>query len=319
MPGRAAARRAPGRGRRPGRRRGATRRSLPARPPGRATPCDVGEQLVVAARRPAGAARSTRPGGRAWPAARRPARRRAGSSCRRRRARTCSASRGRRVSRTRAAISASSVDHRAGVAGGAEVLAGVEAGRRDDAERARAAGRAGARPATGRRPRRPRRRAARRAPEQRSTGAVCPKRCTGTIAWVRGVIAPRTGGRVDEQVRRRRRRRAPASRRCRDDRLGRRDERVGRAGSPRRRGRRRRRAARARARRCRWRRRRSASTPTYAGVLALERGHLRPADEARSVANTSLEPGAHLVGDLGVLRGRGRPAGSLIGAAAVRP
>ena len=82
--------------------------------------------------------------------------------------------------------------HRAGVAGGTEVLAGVEAGRADAAQAARAAPVQRGRPATGRRPRRAGCRARRRSRASRPTGASWPKRCTAATAWVRGVMAAST-------------------------------------------------------------------------------------------------------------------------------
>ncbi len=88
-PGGVEARPAPRPAGRPGRRRGATRARCPAAWPGRPTPCDARRAARRSGRRPHGAPRSSRPGGRAWPAAPRPGACRAGSSCPPRRGRTC--------------------------------------------------------------------------------------------------------------------------------------------------------------------------------------------------------------------------------------
>ena len=99
--------------------------------------------------------------------------------------------------RTRSASSASSRDHRAAVAEGAEVLRGVEGERRERAERARprAVGGHGARGLRGVLDDRHA-----RAPRSRATGATLPKRSTATTAFVRGVSAARTVSAVTQHV-----------------------------------------------------------------------------------------------------------------------
>ena len=189
---------------------------------------------------------------------------------------------------------------RTGVSRRAEVLAGVEARRRDAAERARAAGGDRTRPATGRHPRRRRGRASSAIGVMSSIGAVWPNRCTGAIDL--GALGDRRLDRVgvDQEVlvvdvdedrhgadARRRLGRGDERVRRHDDLVARPDadgavgelERVGAVGDA-----------------------DDVLDADVVGVLALERVDLGTADECRGLELRAPHR-QHLVEDLGLLRG----------------